>query len=369
VNHPRRWLILLVFAAGAGCHKRIVTPVASLFPLTTAWVANLENDGDTEPQAVEAPLATDGQRVFVASRGGIVYAFDAATGTEAWRSGGHPGRLASSKGAIVVRQADGVVSRLDPADGKEVWRVDTKVAGDLPPVLDGQQVFIVGKGIACLDMETGAVAWRRADSEGPEITSGPTVERAFLVVGRQDGAVEVIRKRAGISEWTYGKGDPVRATPVVDDKERVLVGNDDGSFLGIALRGGKRHWRWKVGADVRAGGVLFEKRVLFASLENVVYALDRGKGHMIWRSPLPSRPLFTPLVIGVTLLVPCADADLIALEPKTGKNLGTASLHLGIEGGTTVFRTAPLRIGGRLYVGVSSPVALAALNLPAGVSP
>lgn len=364
-NH--RTLLLLLAVAAAGCHRRVVVPPPSLFPVSNGWVTGLENIGDIDPEAIEGPLATDGKRILVSTRGGIVYGLDIGTGAIQWKVPGRPGRLVSNADTIVLKQANGTVWRIDSETGSARWKFDTGVAGELPPLLDGARIYVAGKGLVCLDLETGEPVWERRD--GPDITSGPVVERAFLAMGRSDGSIELLRKNTGKSVWTYGQGEAIQASPIVDDRGRVLVGNDDGTFLALDMRSGKRLWRWRIGADVRAAGTVFENRVLFTSLENVVYSLDRGNGHMIWRTPLPSRPLFPLEPIGRSFLVVCADSDLVGVDPATGKNLGAVSLRLSADGSTTVIRTPPLRIGARLFVGVSSPVAVTALDLPAGVAP
>ncbi len=366
LRNPRA-LLPLSFLLLLGCRHRIPPPPPSLFPLASAWVATLEGDGGIEPEVIEPPLATDGQRIIVSTRGGLVYGLDIATGTVQWRIPGRPGRLASAEDTVILQQPDGIVWRMDSDTGSARWKVETGVAGERPPVVDGARIFIAGNGLVGLDLGSGEAVWERRD--GAPITAGPTTERGFLVVGRADGSLEALRKNTGRTVWSKGKGPAIVASPIIDDRERVLLGTNDNYFQAFNLRSGDRLWRWRIGADVRSAGMLFENRVLFASYENVVYSLDRGNGHMIWRTPLPSRPLSGPHPVGGTVLVVCADSDLVAIGPATGKSLGAVSLKLGPSGAATVIRTPPLRVGGRLFVGLSSPLAVAALDLPAGVAP
>lgn len=359
--------MVLPLLAWAGCSKRVVPPVPGLFPLSTPWVATLEGDGTLEPEAVFSPLVTDGKRILVSTRGGFVYSLDLATGAVHWKAAGLAGRLAANPRLAVISESDGTVARLDTNTGQIVWTVETGVAGDLAPIMDAGRVYLAGKGLVCLDVETGQTVWERRD--GAEATTTPVSERAFLVLSRADGSVEVIRKNGGRTEWKKGTGPPIRAAAVADEKGRVLLGTSDRYFEALDLRTGERLWRWRIGAEVRSPAVVFDKRVLFSNLENVVYSLDRGKGHMIWRAPLPSRPLFAPHVVGRRILLSCADSDLVALDAASGESAGTASLRLDPSGGATVIRTPILRLGGRMYVGVSNPVGVVALDLPPGAAP
>lgn len=89
---------------------------------------------------------------------------------------------------------------------------------------------------------------------------------------------------------------------------------------------------------------------------------------MIWRTPLPARPIAPPLLVGSSLLVVCADNELLSLDPATGKIAGNLAIRMA-DGAAPVVRTAPLVLRGRVYVGVSNPVAVLALALPAGAAP
>ena len=71
---------------------------------------------------------------------------------------------------------------------------------------------------------------------------------------------------------------------------------------------GNARWTWRLGADVQHPAALFERLVLFATHEDVLYALDRGNGHLAWRAALPSRPLSGPVLFGDAVLVACHGA-------------------------------------------------------------
>jgi outer membrane protein assembly factor BamB len=350
------------------CHKRPLPPVVALFPVANAWVSLLEGVGEADPGAIEGPLGTDGSRIVVATRGGLIYALDAATGALQWRVTDRAGTIASDADAVLLRQADGTVWRMDSATGATRWKKDTAVGGTMPPLIDGRRVLVGGDGLAALDIEMGDVAWKRAGKDTSPISTPLVVERGFLLFGRGDGALEAVRKNNGKPVWTYGAGKPLVAPPMVDDRDRVLFGTTKGGFEAVSLEKGTHLWRWRVGADVRSGSIVFKTRVLFASFENVIYSLDRGRGHMIWRTALPSRPMAAPILVGSNLLVVCADNELVSLDPATGKLTGNLAIRMA-DGAAPVIRTPPLVLKGRLYLGVSNPVAVLALALPAKVAP
>ena len=90
---------------------------------------------------------------------------------------------------------------------------------------------------------------------------------------------------------------------------------------------------------------ILEDKVLFVSHEDVLYALNRGNGNMVWRAALPSRPLGGPLVAGAAVLVACFENEVVGFDARTGRKLG--SLKTSAE-----IRTAPVMAARRLFVGL-----------------
>jgi outer membrane protein assembly factor BamB len=116
-------------------------------------------------------------------------------------------------------------------------------------------------------------------------------------------------------------------------------------ILEIGVEKGQPGWTWKVGADIDSPGVIQDHRVLFAAFDAVLYALNRRNGNLVWRAPLPSRPISGPLVSGRTVLVACHESDVVGVDLKTGKAVG--NLRTAARIGTT-----PLLLGGRLFIGL-----------------
>jgi hypothetical protein len=66
---------------------------------------------------------------------------------------------------------------------------------------------------------------------------------------------------------------------------------------------------------------------------------------MVWRAPLPSRPLSGPFLHGPAVLVACQESDIVGIDPATGRRVGVFKT-------TAEMQTVPLVAGGRLYVGL-----------------
>ncbi len=315
-----------------------------------AWTAAL-------PDFPEGPIGADEHRVYVAARGGAVLAFDQARGEGLWRVNGLPGRLAAGEGAVVVRQSSGIVSQLQPRSGTARWTVESGVGGDLPAVIDGDRVLVPGRGLAAYELASGRFLWKAPD--GGEVTAPPLVAGSRVYVGEADGTLRARDRESGRSLWTFKTASALAAPPVFDGPDRLFLGTTDRRIVALRVKDGQPDWRWKVGADVRGPGVLFGKRVVFASFDAVLWALDRGNGNLGWRTPLPSRPIGGPIPIDGAAIVACHETDVLGFDLRTGRPLG------GLRAAAPIL-TPPLVVGRRLFLGLRDRTVVA---LDLGVSP
>jgi len=315
-----------------------------------AWTAPLSD-------LPEGPLVADEKRLFVATRDGGIRALDLATGQPMWQLPDRPARLAATEGALVLRQLSGTVLSLQPKDGATRWSVDSGVAGDLPPLIDGDRVHVAGRGMTALDLATGKVLWQAAD--GAETTAPPAPGGARVLVGEGDGTLRSRQRDTGASVWMFQTASALAAPALFDGQQRVFLGTTDRRIVALRADNGEQVWRWKVGNDVQGPGLLFRNRVVFAGFDAVLYALDRGNGNLAWRAPLPSRPIGGPILVGEAALLACRETEVLGYDLVTGKPLG------GLRA-TAEIRTAPLVIGRRLFLGLRDRTVVA---LDLGVSP
>jgi outer membrane protein assembly factor BamB len=317
------------------CSRRLATPPV-LFPVQEAWKAVAD-------AGLLTPIVTDGERLFCARGDGSVEALALDGGRSLWRSSRGAGWLSAGAGALVLRDEEGRVQRLDPRSGAVLWAVSAGVAGRSPAVIDGDIVFVSGTGLAALAAADGKILWSAPD--GGDTTSTPVLSDARLFVGEEDGTLRCRDRATGLTLWTLKTGSSLRA-PVLLQAGRLLVGTNDGRFLAVSTDKGRVEWRWKLGADVMDSAVAFANgAVIFATYENILYALDQDNGHLRWRSPLPSRPISSPLFIGNSVVVACQEVELVAFDARTGRRLGAATVAAEI-------RTPPLFARERLYLGL-----------------
>src|SRR6266545_2022576 len=162
----------------------------------------------------------------------------------------------------------------------------------------------------------------------------------------RDGTLRCRDRASGVSLWKLRTGSAILAPPVVDPEQRRLyLGTTDRRILEVGLEKGKKGWAWKVGADVESPGLIHEHRVFFTAFDAVLYALNRGNGNLVWRAPLPSRPLSGPILSRATVLGACHEKDVIGFNVKTGTPVGNLRT-------TARIGTPPLLLDGRLFLGL-----------------
>jgi outer membrane protein assembly factor BamB len=332
-------------ALSAACGLKLAIPPA-VFPVSSTWKTGVGG-------LIDPPLATDGERLFVATRDGAVFGLGLADGKQRWRVRGR-GRVSAAPGVLVLREEGGGIRRLDPSSGAELWRRETGVEGSLPAVIEGEQLFVAGTGLAALSLDTGEKLWANSD----RMSAAPVASGGWLVTGEEDGAIRGRERSTGAAGWTFPTGGPVRAQAFVD-RDHVLVGTTDGRLVALRLAKGTKRWRWKIGADVLEPARVLGPAALFVSYDNILYSVGRGNGHLLWRGILPSRPISGPQLSGTAVLVACQETEILAFDGRDGHRLGAFQTPAEI-------RTPPILVRDRLYVGLRdrSVVALALTATP-----
>lgn len=332
----RSFIAALLGASAMACAASKLAPPPALFPAQTAWKVSVG-------ELIDGPLATDGTRVFVATRDGVVHALDVLNGSPFWTATVGPGRLAAAPGVLALLQPDGTLIGLDPGTGTSRWKSASGIEGELPPAVDADRFLVAGAGLAAVEAATGRILWRADESDA--IVAPPVPSGSCVLTLESNSVVRCRDRETGTTRWTITIDAPVLAPPILDDRGRVLVGTTARAFVAVRAEDGKPRWSWKLGADVRDVAVPFQNQVLFTSYEAVLYSITRSNGHMSWRAPLPSRPFSVPLLFGSTVLVACHETEVVGFDARTGR-------RLGVQKTPAEMRTPPLLMGARLVAGL-----------------
>ena len=70
----------------------------------------------------------------------------------------------------------------------------------------------------------------------------------------------------------------------------TVEGAADKKLYCLDPKNGKERWHWRTGGKPVGAATVDEKRVYYAPLDNILWALDRQTGVMRWRAEMPVRP-------------------------------------------------------------------------------
>ena len=81
-------------------------------------------------------------------------------------------------------------------------------------------------------------------------------------------------------------------------RDRIFIGSNTNFLFALDNVTGRIAWKWKTGGDVIGTSADSKGGAYYASLDNVVRAVNRGNGNQRWIKEIPTRPLLPPQVFG-----------------------------------------------------------------------
>ncbi|ART78760.1 outer membrane protein assembly factor BamB [Oceanisphaera avium] len=343
--------------------------VANTLNTKPLWKSSVGN-GVGEYYSQLSPVV-EGERIFAASRDGVLAAFDKDTGKRQWqlridklaindnqRSPRIAGGLTAAYGNLYFGSENGVVYAVSQAEGELLWA--KTVAGEVlaaPAVDEGKVVVHTSSGhLVALNSSSGEQEWQLRN-EQPSLTlrsqATPVTAGGAVLYGRADG-------RLGIA--LLATGQPVRDTRIANPRgatelERmvdvaakpVILGDIlfaiayNGQLTAHQLISGQELWKrqYQGSQDLSTDG-----RLLFISdSRSHLFAVDARSGMEVWsNTELENRQLTASVVFGDYLVAGDDEGYLYWFDSQTGK---LKSLQRIDSKGLYV---APVVAGNRLYV-------------------
>ena len=286
--------------------------------LKAAWQVEMSG-------AINGTPAVAGGMVVAASAGGVVAAYQLATGVELWqlsRLGAISGSPTIAPGQIIVATLTGHVIAIG-LDGTLLW--DSMVPGFKPAIWSSPTVYgqlvLVGVGsqygdepleqgaVVAFDLATGSMEWelcsrvlaRTGCLVGDGIWSSPAIDgagRGFIGVGNPDDGVLSFEVATGKRMWLTsfhpdaGRDVDVGATPIVfqlGGREAIGVGSNAGVFKVLDAASGAVVWSRDLVNGSAVHGLLASPAydgsnfyVASAGEPVGVFALAAGDGKTLW---------------------------------------------------------------------------------------
>jgi outer membrane protein assembly factor BamB len=301
-----------------------------------AWGVDLPlgPDPDDEPEEIQgsgyvgpAPIVC-GDTLYLAEKGGQVFAIDRESGRFRWRYA-VPGEHQSVDGTplvdgkrLIFGALDDRIRALDRDSGELLWAWDSGFDTLASPgLLEGHLLSSNKLGqVFALDPRTGAPLWER--SLASTVTSSPafTEDGAAVIVGERAGTVTALSLDDGRPLWTFQTDDSVLSTAAIHDG-RVFVGSWDNHLYALDAATGEPQWSWEAEANVTASAAVTQGLVIAGSWDWRVAALDAATGSPRWVTSLSRDVLASPITDGRTVVVLTEDGVAWGLDLWSGEVL------------------------------------------------
>ncbi|RYU68380.1 outer membrane protein assembly factor BamB [Aliivibrio finisterrensis] len=279
------------------------------------------------------------QKVYVASRDGLVKALDPENGKTIWEqdleqddTARLSGGLTLTYGKVFIGSENGELITLDAETGEELWR--EKVDGEVlakPLADEGYVIIHTSRGaLVAFDAETGVEQWQ-INSEVPNLTlrgdSAPVSISGGVFWGMSNGRLAAALISKGQLLWQQPVGTPKGATEIdrlvdVDASPLILGGRlytigYNGQLIALDLRTGQPVWKRNYSSAINMSSD--GKRLFLVTEKDHVVAVDARSGTELWNNEeLEYRQLTSPTIIDNYIVVADSEGYLHWLDRDTG---------------------------------------------------
>jgi outer membrane protein assembly factor BamB len=347
-------VVVIVALAGAGCDwTQFRLDNAHSGSSTTERFLTAANAGAlgvkwsmATGDSVTSSPAVANNTVYVGSKDGKVYAFNATTGALVWSmstGGAVMSSPAVANGVVYVGSNDNNVYAFNASTGAVKWTSATNgTVRSSPTVVDG--VVYVGSddgSVYALDAGTGTVNWSTATEAN--VVSSPAVVNGTVYIGSTDDKLYAINASSGAVNWSTATGGPVRSSPAVVNGT-VYVGSDDDSVYALNASTGAVNWSTATGGAVTSSPAVANGTVYVGSTDGNVDALNASSGIVNWSTATGGAVSSSPAVANGTVYIGSDDTKLYALDATAGTILSSTSTGAAIE-------SSPAIANGTVYAG------------------
>jgi outer membrane protein assembly factor BamB len=316
--------------------------------------------------------------VYVGSNDFAVYALSAASGNKIWNFTTGGGVFSSPtvvQNVVYVGSTDNNVYALDAISGTRIWNFSTGGhVRDSPAVVNG--VVYAGSqdgNFYALNAATGALLWSSPTGDGDTFTnSSPAVVNGVVYVGSTDTNLYAFQASDGTKVWSYATGGKVSSSPAVFGGV-VYFGSEDGSVYAIDASSGAKRWSQDTGGPVYSSPAVADGVVYVGSWDNTVYAFDAATGGAIWSYQTDGGIFSSPTISGGVMFVGSYDGRVYAFGSSFTPNTTSSPAPSSSEFAKTAWVPAPANgaaasVVAIAAVGVASAVMAAASSAPAGAT-
>jgi outer membrane protein assembly factor BamB len=362
-------------------------------PLHTIWQTETGKGSDDDSRLTAPPIVADGRIFVLDAKAHVYavdardgkplwdrsLAPDSPDDSDIWNgfglfgssmaidpSKGFGGGAAYDSGKLFVSTGFGRVFALDAVTGKELWKSDLQVPIVNAPVANGGRVFVSSEDnhFEALAQSDGRMLWDHqgiTESAGILTSTSVAVSGDTVIVPYTSGELFALRIDNGAAEWNdmltksgnvtaLSELDDIAGRPVID-RDMVFAISHSGMMAAYNINTGERVWTRDVGGiqtPWAAGDYVY-----VLTTDSQVLCLQRKDGKVRWIHQMPrwSDPKdhdeaiiwSGPLLVSDRLILVSSDGKAVSLSPYTGDLLGRVDIPDGAY-------IAPVVANGTLYL-------------------
>ena len=277
---------------------------------------------------VRSSAAIVGDRVFIGSNDGNLYALDFATGKKIWAFTNMAAIESSPlvlEGRVYFGSTDAYGYALDAVTGRQLWNYETGDKILAAPnwfAVGGQTNILLGSydfKLHCLDATTGKSNWVYESSN--YLNGSPAVAGGQTVFGGCDGLLHVIALADGAQVSSNEIGAPIAASVALADG-RAYFGHYENQFLCADLKSGSNVWTFRDrNFPYFSSPAVTPDRVIFGGRDKMLHCVNRADGSNVWSFATRGKVDSSPVVCGDKVVVGSNDGRVYLLNLSDGKEL------------------------------------------------
>jgi len=283
-----------------------LTEISQQFKPEELWERSVGDGVDDYFSRIKPTVAYG--KVYSASRGGDVTAFELSSGKQLW-------------------SVD--LSNVDNSRGFFDNKQSALLSGG--PIAGMNQLFIGSENglVYALNAETGALNWK--EKVKGEVIAAPAIDSGILVVNTASGIIKAFNASSGEEVWQVEQEVPALSLrgisrPVIASGG-VLVGSPNGELAVYLLDKGQQGWTVPVGEatgstelerviDIDSAPLIFGDKIYTISSRGNLTAVDLRTGQVLWKRQYSSYRQLS--IKGNSLFVTDIKGHVYAIDRNTG---------------------------------------------------
>ncbi|MDC0178182.1 outer membrane protein assembly factor BamB [Woeseiaceae bacterium] len=241
---------------------------------------------------------------------------------------------AGDSNRIYAASRDGVVSALNPDNGRMIWQADVDVLLSAGPGTGEDYVVVAGSDgdLICLTATNGHEIWR--SNINGESLARPLIKNSSVLVQTIDGKLQSYSAFDGQKQWSIEQSLPrltLRGTssPVIVGT-MVVAGFDNGRLVGTNLSTGVTQWETLLSppsgrsdlerlADIDGTMIVVDQDIYAAGYQGKLVSIASESGQIIWAKDISTHVGLSVDFVNVYSLN--ESGELIALLRRNGTEI------------------------------------------------